>query len=89
MGEAKRRKKQDPNYGKSPMMGWRTELEWRRKLGITEREWTEAKQELKVVNSINDVDESMDAIWIYKDNKGEEIIKPTGMFASITGGALK
>ena len=82
MGEAKRRKKLDPNYGKSPIMGWRTQSEWKRKLRITEREWTEAKQELKVVNSINDIDESINAIWIYKDDKDDEIIKPTGIFAS-------
>ena len=82
MGEAKRRKKLDPNYGKSPMMGWRTELEWKKKLGVPEKHWAQAKSDLRIINSLNDVDESIDAVWIYKDKKGNEIIKPTGGFAS-------
>ena len=82
MGEAKRRKKINPNYGKSQMMGWRTELEWKKKLGIPEKYWAKAKSDLRIVNSLNDIDESIDAVWIYKDKKGNEIIKPTGGFAS-------
>ena len=82
MGEAKRRKKQDPNYGKSHVMGWRTELEWKKILGIPEKEWTKIKHDLKVVNSINDIDESVNGVWIYKNDKGDEIIKPTGIFAA-------
>ena len=82
MGEAKRRKKLDPNYGKSPIMGWRTESAWKRILRIPEKDWARAKSDLRVINSINDIDESINAIWIYKDDKGDEIIKPTGIFAS-------
>ena len=87
MGEAKRRKKLDPNYGKSPMMGWKTELEWKRTLGVPERDWDEIKCDLKIINSINDINESIDAVWIYKDNKNNEIIKPTGIYASINSEA--
>ena len=82
MGEAKRRKKLDPNYGKSPMIGWRTESAWKRILRVPEKDWARAKSDLRVVNSINDIDESINAIWIYKDDKSDEIIKPTGIFAS-------
>ena len=80
MGEAKRRKKLDPNYGKSPMMGWRTELEWKKRLGILEKYWAEARADLKVVETIDDVDESIDAVWIYKDAEDNEILKKTGRF---------
>ena len=83
MGEAKRRKRLDPNYGKSSMMGWRTELEWKKILGFPEGFWVEVKHDLRVVNTLDDVDESLDRVWIYKDEKGQEVMKPTGIFIDI------
>ena len=45
-------------------------------------EWTKIKHDLRVVNSINDIDESVNGIWIYRNDKGDETIKPTGIFAA-------
>ncbi len=88
MGEAKRRKKLDPNYGKSPMMGWRTESEWKKRLRIPEKHWDKMKHDLKVVESRDNIDESISAVWIYKDDEGE-VIKPTGAHAYIANETAK
>ena len=88
MGEAKRRKKLDPNYGKSPMMGWRTESEWKKRLHIPDKHWNKMKHDLRVVESRDDIDESISAVWIYRDDEGE-VIKPTGVLAYIAAKATK
>ena len=88
MGEAKRRKKLDPNYGKSPMMGWRTESEWKKRLRVPERHWDKIKPDLRIVDSRDDIDESVSAVWIYRDDEGE-VIKPTGAHACLAAAIAK
>ena len=81
MGEAKRRKKKDPNYGKSEMIGDRTYLEWKKYLYFTDREWREIKPYFRVVDSVNEVDREVDGVWIYI-NEGQRNIAFTGRFTS-------
>ena len=84
MGEAKRRKLIDPNYGKpkpEEIIGGRTESEWQQKLGFTSKEWKSIKPNFRVVNTRDDVDDFADGVWIYKNDQGKETISFTGSFA--------
>ena len=81
MGEAKRRRRKDPSYGKSEMIGGRTYLEWKKYLYFTDREWKEMKPHFRVVNSVKEIDGVVDGVWIYID-KGQENIAFTGRFTS-------
>ena len=84
MGEAKRRKMLDPNYGKhksEEIIGHRTESEWRKKLGFTVRKWKKVQPNFRVVDNYDDVDDSIDGLWVYKNEYGQEMLSFTGYFA--------
>ena len=81
MGEAKRRKLRDPNYGKVEMIGGKSYLEWKKRLYFTDKQWKEIKPHFRVVDASDDVDEAIDGVWIYSD-KGKKNIAFTGRFVS-------
>ncbi len=74
MGEAKRRKKLDPNYGKSVVTSGKSDWEWKKELGLTNREWQKIKPYFRVVDTLDDVDMTVDGFWIYTDDEGNEAI---------------
>ena len=74
MGEAKRRKKLDPNYGKPVVIGGKTDLEWKKEWCFKDREWQKIKPYFRVVNTVDDVDKTVDGVWIYTDDEGNEVI---------------
>ncbi len=88
MGEARRRKKLDPNFGKpkppeiDDVIYNRKESEWQRELGLTKKEWKRIKPTIRIVESANDVDDSIDALWIYKKNSRQTGVSFTGTFAA-------
>ena len=75
MGEASRRKKLDPNYGKPVMIGDKTEFEWKKAYVI------QIKPYFRVVETTDDVDDSVDGVWIYTKKDGKRMISYTGSFA--------
>jgi hypothetical protein len=84
MGESKRRKQIDPNYGKPKQeenLGGKSESEWREKLKYSVHEWKQIKPYFRVVKKFEDVDDSFDGVWIYKNDMGKEIVSLTGRFA--------
>ena len=82
MGEAKRRKKSDPNYGKPVIIGDKNDSEWKKHLCFTDRQWQKIKPHFKLVNSIDDVDDSIDGVWRYIDEEDQEKVVLTGSFIS-------
>ena len=82
MGEAKRRKKLDPNYGKPVIIGDKSDSEWKEHLCFTDRQWRKIKPHFKLVNSIDDVDDTIDGVWRYIDEKYQEKVILTGSFIS-------
>ena len=84
MGESKRRKRLDVNYGKPVKIGNRTELEWKKELSFTDREWQRIRPHFRVVDTVEDVNESIDGVWIYYFC-GRETIGFTGRFAEEFG----
>ena len=85
MGEAKRRKKLDPNYGKPVVIGGKTDLEWKKEWCFTDREWQNIKPYFRVVDTVDDVDKMVDGVWIFYF-QGKERIGFTGKFANDFGG---
>ena len=85
MGEAKRRKKLDPNYGKPVVIGGKTDLEWKKEWCFTDREWQKIKPYFRVVNTVDDVDKTVDGVWIYTDDEGDEVIVASGSFVKDLG----
>ena len=84
MGESKRRKRLDINYGKPVKIGNRTELEWKKELLFTDREWQRVRPHFRVVDTIEDIDEDIDGVWICYF-QGEETIAFTGRFSEEFG----
>ena len=82
MGEAKRRKKLDPNYGKPVIIGDKNDSEWKEHLCFTDRQWRKIKHHFKLVNSIDDVDDTIDGVWRYIDEEDQEKVVLTGSFIS-------
>ena len=82
MGEAKRRKKLDPNYGKPVIIGDKNDSEWKQDLCFTDRQWRKIKPHFKLVNSIDDVDDTIDGVWRYIDEEDQEKVVLTGSFIS-------
>ncbi|MHC5599519.1 MAG: hypothetical protein ACYTXC_26895 [Nostoc sp.] len=84
MGEAKRRKQLDLNYGKpkpEEIIGGKLESEWREKLRYSAHQWKQIKPYFRILDKDEDVDDSFDGVWIYKKDTGEEMISFTGRFA--------
>ena len=79
MGESKRRKRLDVNYGKPVKIGNRTELEWKKELSFTDREWQRIRPHFRVVEDMEDVNQNIDGVWICYF-KGKETIVFTGRF---------
>ena len=78
MGEAKRRKKLDSNFGKAKRYIFRwTELEVQRKMKCTNREWANLVPYIRVVDSQKDVDESVKGLWFYLSPDGELLFSLT------------
>ena len=83
MGEANRRKKLDPNYGKPVIIGDKTDLEWKKYLRFTDKEWQKIKPHFRVVETTDDVDDSVDGIWTFINENGKRIISFTGSFVDM------
>ena len=81
MGRASRRKKLKSNYGKPLTIDDMTELEWKKYLRYTDREWEKVKPHFRVVETVDDVDDSVDGVWIYTKKDGKRNISYTGSFA--------
>ena len=62
MGEAKRRRKLDPSFGKSEkpdledIVGGKPYSEWRHKFGYTKKEWERLRPYFRVVPTTHDAD---------------------------------
>ena len=92
MGEAKRRKKLDPNYGKSKakrIVFDKTKLEVDNEneiriedvLSLIKEKSKKTNSKLKAVDNFDDVDESVDGMWEYKDENGQLKMSFTGDYA--------
>ena len=88
MGEAKRRKKLDPNFGqpKPPkpekIFAGKTESQWKEELKLPDNEWNEIKYHLRTANNRDEVDSEIDAVWIYTRDDGKKNISFTGNLAN-------
>ncbi|MEL4897574.1 hypothetical protein [Crocosphaera sp. Alani8] len=83
MGEAKRRKKLDPNYGQrsvSDLKGGLSSNQWREKLGFSLSQWQKVWPDFQVVENIEKIDEGADGVWIYGTKEGTEGIYFSGKF---------
>lgn len=79
MGESKRRKKLDPTYGQAkPKFFGKTALQWQRDLSLTSQEWDFIAPHFRVVDTAEDVDDSVDGFWIYYRSDGKQMLSFTG-----------
>ena len=81
MGEAKRRKKLDPNYGNVRSLAGHIGHRWREVLSLTNQQWVDIKSYFRFVATPDDVDFTVDGIWFYF-YKGRERLGLTGRFIS-------
>ena len=81
MGEAKRRKKLDPNYGKPKLINGKSKLEILKRINMTPQQCRELEPYTRIINSPNEIDDSIDGIWIYKKDQGKIGISFTGNLA--------
>ena len=83
MGEAKRRKKLDPTFGQSQLIiHGRTEEQMRRELDISMRRWIELKPYIRVVDTSEDVDDSITGLWFYLSEDGRVYFSVTQELAA-------
>ena len=92
MGEAKRRKKLDPNYGKSKVkrivfdktkleVDNENEITMEDVLSLLKEKSKKTDSKLKSVDNFDDVNELVDGIWEYEDENGESKMSFTGDYA--------
>ena len=82
MGEAKRRKKLDPNYGKISKKHHKntTKDEIENNIKLIQDQ-SEIENNTRFIQDESEIDESLDAIWRWTNKQGEEKISFTGKFA--------